>query len=93
MKSCLFCKNEFVSKRKSAQFCSPVCRVMFHRKQVSVTKDIISVTESVTLTPKNEEKTVTLIKPVRPNEYKGKFSPFDFCPKHSVFYSSCRCGE
>ena len=30
---CKFCKKEFVSKRKTAKYCSDKCRVYSHRKR------------------------------------------------------------
>lgn len=98
---CIKCNTEFTSKRSDARYCSPLCRKKASRdvtdklsvteKPLSVTKEPLTVTKPVTLN-------VTLKEPVIPEtpvrkEYKGKFPPFDFCPKHSVFYSSCHCGE
>jgi hypothetical protein len=45
--NCLHCEKELVSARSSKKYCSDKCRVYYNRG-VSVTKPIISVTNSVT---------------------------------------------
>jgi hypothetical protein len=46
MAQCLNCGNEFKAGKSTARFCSPKCKMAFHRKKLSVTEG--SVTENVT---------------------------------------------
>ena len=73
---CKQCLKEFTPIRSTAVFCSTKCRVYSSRK--------------VTVTKKQPIKVVTVKKSVT---LKPKVSnaPFDFCPKHKVFYRSCGC--
>ena len=43
--NCKQCNKEFIAKRKTAQFCSPKCRVAFNRVSVTDTPRV-SVTEN-----------------------------------------------
>jgi len=57
MMVCEQCGREFESKRDTARYCSPACRVKASR--VSVTDSPLSVTVSVTVSVTDEQVSVT----------------------------------
>lgn len=51
-----------------------------------ITEEVITEKdENVITSPKIQERAFIKM------DYKGKHKPFDFCPKHKVFYNSCKC--
>lgn len=45
--TCIQCDKSFEAKRKTARFCSALCKLQFNRGKVSVSPEIVSVSVSV----------------------------------------------
>jgi hypothetical protein len=98
---CIICDQEFVAKRAGAKLCSPKCRKAnsrLNKVNTEVNTEIGKIPkESLTIETLEEkikeEREIYTLPPKVPvrEEYKGSHPPFDMCPKHNGFYSSCKC--
>ena len=106
---CEFCGQVFKNDRKTAKFCTNKCRVYYNRNIkvnkkdldniISVTKNKVSVTDSVTKAIisviKKDSATipVPLSKiPVINKKVKKYYGAFGICPKHKgSSYFTCGC--
>lgn len=62
------CTSEFLSKRSTAKFCTPYCRLAFHRKSLSVSVSVSKRETSVT-----SEFVITEVRqPMKLNPFSGK---------------------
>lgn len=107
MNKCTICSKEFQSKRKDAHLCSPKCRKLNSQRNSEIEDSVAPIEEVLPVIdalPEIEEEVespdevdpATLDVMGRPLKVtkKGKqekLTPFVFCPKHGVFYSSCHC--
>lgn len=83
--NCNNCDKEFKPKQR---FCCTTCRVTSHKNG------------NVPVNIEKKSNDNVIVNPVTKTEYKvvsGKIKkestkpPFEFCPKHKVFYKSCGC--
>lgn len=104
MNQCLSCGKD-INGSKTKKFCGDACRMAFKRNPNK--KPNISQPEQIepeqkeqpehnpntNVTLSNEESEDLKVKPLtRPNLYsKSGKPPFELCPKHNVFHSSCHC--
>ncbi len=86
MYQCIMCKNDFQTTRKTAKFCSPLCRKRYNRSVTEnpliVAQKELSVTDSTLSVTKNEVSVTTPV-PVKVEK------PMRLCPRHHVVYCGC----
>ena len=90
MANCLHCNKEYSSIRATSRYCSDKCRLYHYRslKGVTLSPKPVTLRDKSDVTLTND---VTLSK-VKPNRVKPLMSrPFEMCPKHNVYRSSCGC--